>query len=91
MSSKPGRMIYTESEETFPMKKWFPQVLKEEDMEISRRVPFCAICNLLHTLMPKCIQRIFMVHAVDSYMFDLCKCFLTQMTKIPMSNLLRKK
>lgn len=84
-------MIHTESEEAFPMKKWFPQVLKEEDMKISRRVPFWAIYNLLHALMPKCIQRTFKVHAVDTYMFDLGECFLTQMTKIPMSNLLRKK
>lgn len=84
-------MIHTESEEAFPMKKWFPRVLKEEDMEISRRVPFWAICNKLHVLMSKCIQRTFKVHAVDTYMFDLGKCFLTQMTKIPMSNLLRKK
>lgn len=58
-------MIHTESEEEFSMKKWFPQVLKEEDMEISRRVPFGVICNMLHALMSKCIQRTFKVHAVD--------------------------
>lgn len=73
------------------MKKWFPQVLKEEDMEISRRVPFWVICTMLHALMSKCIQRTFKVHAVDTYMFDLGKGFLTQMSKIPMSNMLRKK